>query len=725
MAKSLHDFVREALATIREIPPEEGARLLAQPDREGWTFLDVREPDEFAAGRIPGARNYPRGFLEVKADLEHPKRDAWLADRERPLILYCGGGHRSALAAQDAARDGLPQGRLARRGLDAAGRNGAIRSSAERRTADEAEHLAHHQLRLLHRHQVPGVGDPQLARASSAPPDSRSASTGSRRRAPTGRARGRAPWRPARARRGSRCHRRSPPRSRAGRRAPPVRRADRAGPPPGRGRTRAGPSPRRAPCRRHFSRAASRLGQTARRLRAPFGEGVPARTALEVELGSRPRRRDHVDQHQPLEERGPVGRGRDQRRAAERVAQPERDARGAVLLAERIRDDDRVAAEPAPVIGLRARAGLDERPCPRASIAITWKCRVRATATGSQSAAQKPFAWWSSASGPRPPKSSVAISTPFSGSAIRPRLAFSSMGGGSLAALRGARHPPRGILTRCATPRPSTTTPCASGSARISRASSASPTRARPCARPRWRWRSSRATTAGPASCSRAGRAACARTAGSGRSREDASTTGESPEDAALRELAEEVGLDAEPSSVLGRLDDYPTRSGFVITPVVVWGGAGRLEPNPQEVAAVYRVPLAELDRPDVPQAARDSRERPPGDLDPAARHLHPRSRPPPCCISCARWRSGADPPACRSTSSRCSRGARRLRARARGRGRRQRRAARGLREGAAAPAPAAAAGPARDARPAARPAGRGARALPRGRGAGGPHPIP
>jgi 8-oxo-dGTP pyrophosphatase MutT (NUDIX family) len=77
---------------------------------------------------------------------------------------------------------------------------------------------------------------------------------------------------------------------------------------------------------------------------------------------------------------------------------------------------------------------------------------------------------------------------------------------------------------------------------------------------------------------------------------------GENPEGAALRELAEEVGLDAAPSSVLGRLDDYPTRSGFVITPVVVWGGAGLLEPNPQEVAAVYRVPLSELDRPDVPR---------------------------------------------------------------------------------------------------------------------------
>ena len=48
---------------------------------------------------------------------------------------------------------------------------------------------------------------------------------------------------------------------------------------------------------------------------------------------------------------------------------------------------------------------------------------------------------------------------------------------------------------------------------------------------------------------------------------------GESAEQAALRELAEEVGLDLEASAVLGRLDDFITRSGFVITPVVVWAG--------------------------------------------------------------------------------------------------------------------------------------------------------
>ena len=78
---------------------------------------------------------------------------------------------------------------------------------------------------------------------------------------------------------------------------------------------------------------------------------------------------------------------------------------------------------------------------------------------------------------------------------------------------------------------------------------------------------------------------------------------GESAEAAALRELEEEVGLRLGAAAVLGALDDYPTRSGFVITPVVVWGGPHAAPaPNPAEVAGVYRVPLADLDAPGVPR---------------------------------------------------------------------------------------------------------------------------
>ena len=77
---------------------------------------------------------------------------------------------------------------------------------------------------------------------------------------------------------------------------------------------------------------------------------------------------------------------------------------------------------------------------------------------------------------------------------------------------------------------------------------------------------------------------------------------GESPEQTALRELGEEVGLFVDPSAVLGRLDDFATRSGFVITPVVVWAGAAALlRPNPGEVASIHRIPCDEFLRGDAP----------------------------------------------------------------------------------------------------------------------------
>lgn len=77
---------------------------------------------------------------------------------------------------------------------------------------------------------------------------------------------------------------------------------------------------------------------------------------------------------------------------------------------------------------------------------------------------------------------------------------------------------------------------------------------------------------------------------------------GEQPEQAALRELAEEVGLQLDATAVLGRLDDFVTRSGFVMTPVVVWAGpARRLQADPQEVASLHRIALREFLRPDAP----------------------------------------------------------------------------------------------------------------------------
>jgi 8-oxo-dGTP pyrophosphatase MutT (NUDIX family) len=80
---------------------------------------------------------------------------------------------------------------------------------------------------------------------------------------------------------------------------------------------------------------------------------------------------------------------------------------------------------------------------------------------------------------------------------------------------------------------------------------------------------------------------------------------GETAEGAALRELHEELGLALDERAVLGVLDDYGTRSGYIITPVVVWAGGDEpvaLTPNPDEVAAVFRVPVSDLDHPDVPR---------------------------------------------------------------------------------------------------------------------------
>jgi 8-oxo-dGTP pyrophosphatase MutT (NUDIX family) len=87
---------------------------------------------------------------------------------------------------------------------------------------------------------------------------------------------------------------------------------------------------------------------------------------------------------------------------------------------------------------------------------------------------------------------------------------------------------------------------------------------------------------------------------------------GETPIEAALRELKEELGLSLSSDAVLGLLDDYPTRSGYLITPVVVWVDAGQVvQPNPDEVASVHAIGLDLIehddafDFTDIPESAR------------------------------------------------------------------------------------------------------------------------
>lgn len=97
--KTVQDLVAAAKGHIREIDHTELESLLAK----GVPLIDVREPGEFAEGRIPGAINIPRGVLEFEVD-GHPAvnciKDAALSHRDAPVVLSCRSGARSALAAE-------------------------------------------------------------------------------------------------------------------------------------------------------------------------------------------------------------------------------------------------------------------------------------------------------------------------------------------------------------------------------------------------------------------------------------------------------------------------------------------------------------------------------------------------------------------------------------------------------------------------------------------------
>ena len=85
---SFRELLQRAKAEIREVDTAGGEQLLA----EGWTLLDVREPDEYEQGAIPGSVHIPRGQLESSIENR-------VADRSTPLVAMCAGGVRSAFAA--------------------------------------------------------------------------------------------------------------------------------------------------------------------------------------------------------------------------------------------------------------------------------------------------------------------------------------------------------------------------------------------------------------------------------------------------------------------------------------------------------------------------------------------------------------------------------------------------------------------------------------------------
>lgn len=101
MPVTAQQLVAAARAGIREIAAGDAATAIAAAAAP--MLIDVREPGEFAAGHLPGAINIPRGVLEFQIEA-HPAMGCAtqpaLADRERPLLVYCRTGGRAALAVQ-------------------------------------------------------------------------------------------------------------------------------------------------------------------------------------------------------------------------------------------------------------------------------------------------------------------------------------------------------------------------------------------------------------------------------------------------------------------------------------------------------------------------------------------------------------------------------------------------------------------------------------------------
>ena len=98
MTRTANDLVAHALTRIQQLSPHE----LAECRGTSYLLIDVREPAEVADAHLPGAINLPRGVLEFKIEA-HPalacQASPELADRQRPLVVYCLTGGRSALAA--------------------------------------------------------------------------------------------------------------------------------------------------------------------------------------------------------------------------------------------------------------------------------------------------------------------------------------------------------------------------------------------------------------------------------------------------------------------------------------------------------------------------------------------------------------------------------------------------------------------------------------------------
>lgn len=91
MLKTFRQLVEEAKRVIQTITPEELSKRIQEEN--SWVVIDVREPEAYKEGHLPGAVNIPRGMLEMKID-------EVATSEETPIVVYCGGGSRASLSAK-------------------------------------------------------------------------------------------------------------------------------------------------------------------------------------------------------------------------------------------------------------------------------------------------------------------------------------------------------------------------------------------------------------------------------------------------------------------------------------------------------------------------------------------------------------------------------------------------------------------------------------------------
>ncbi len=123
---TFRDLLAAAKSEIREVDTETAAAHIAA----GAIVLDVREPDEYEEGAIPGAIHIPRGHLEAQIENR-------IADKNAPVVVYCAGGVRSAFAAETLARARLHRRRIDGRWVRAVEGRGPRRGSSRRRSTPE------------------------------------------------------------------------------------------------------------------------------------------------------------------------------------------------------------------------------------------------------------------------------------------------------------------------------------------------------------------------------------------------------------------------------------------------------------------------------------------------------------------------------------------------------------------------------------------------------------